>query len=131
MRPLILFFLSLCFLSAGLNHHAYGHVPATGMAKSAKQSVKAAAQAQLGERSQHSSLIKAAVASEDGNSIISDEDDDNIFARKYLLATCPLLLSYAIVLTFAGIHRKERLPSCSHLYCTSAPRYISQRSLRI
>ena len=94
--------------------------------------VKKADQVQIGERGDRHLSVKRAVLSEDAPSILSDEDDDNTAARKYLLpALCALILYYAIVANFPGIYCKERLPFCSHLSHTSAYKYILQRSLRI
>jgi hypothetical protein len=131
MRPIFLFLLSLCFLSAGLNNHAHGDVHASSVSDPLVQHVRKSGELGNGERSQQHIVLKAAGLTEDGTSILSDEDDDNTSARKYLSAHCALILYYAIVLSFPCIYRKERLPFCTHLSYTSAYKYILQRSLRI
>jgi hypothetical protein len=132
MKPIFLFFLSLCFLSAGLSNHAFGDVLASKVPYAQVQHTKNADQVGVENRSQHHNLIKGAGLSADETSLISDEDDDNTSARRYLVPVkYALILSYAIVLSFLSSCRKQPLPICSHLSYTGGYKYILQRALRI
>jgi hypothetical protein len=61
-----------------------------------------------------------------------DEQEDFIFARKYVLpATYFIILTSFSVLSECFSTVKNRLPFCTHFSYTSANKYILQRVLRI
>ncbi len=132
MRPIFLIFLFLTLLSAGLSIHAAGNIVTNGTSGSQVKIVKKVDQVPYTEHGHRHIAIKRAGLTEVTTSFLSDEDDDNMSARKYLLpALCALILYYAIVFCLHRIYSRERLPFCNHLCQTGAYKNIFQRSLRL
>jgi hypothetical protein len=123
MKTVYLFFLSLFFLLAGAQIHAYGHVHANTTAPKSLRQL---------DRTQLHALNIGAGTSDTDAFFVGDEDDDNVSGPKSILA-----LKYAVTLSFSFFFYclysavKNRLPLCSHFSYLSAYKYILQRSLRI
>ena len=77
-------------------------------------------------------IVKNTSVSEKTESFISDEDEDNLFGRKYVLpALAYFILTYTFLLSCIYNCVKAILPVCAHLFYTSSYKYITLRTLRI
>jgi hypothetical protein len=77
-------------------------------------------------------IVKNTSVCEITESFISDEDEDNLFGRKYVLpALAYFILIYTFLLSYIYSCVKASLPTCAHLFYASSYKYLTLRTLRI
>ena len=123
MKPVIIFFFSLCFILTG--GYKYSHTEV--------QEIRKTAQAKFGNPDHDSSILKKHHLSEKREDFLGDEDDEDLtFSRKYFSQVKYFItLAYASVLVCLYHYFKNRLPFCRHLSYTASYKYLLQRVLRI
>ncbi|RYE29148.1 MAG: hypothetical protein EOP42_15050 [Sphingobacteriaceae bacterium] len=85
-------------------------------------------------QNQEHTLIKSAAAGEDEDFFVEDdnEDENTVFARKYVLQTSYfLIVSFTFILYFFYSRFKYRLPFCVHLSQIYSHKYLTYRALII
>ena len=134
MRVVIIFFLTLCFSFSRASDHVDTDIYLNSINSSTAQNVETSQQINSTNTSQgftiskNSDLRKSKV----NFLIVESEEEDHVFATKYILLTNYLsALSFAFNSNYSYSYLKASLPFYTQLSNKSSYKYITQRSLRI
>ncbi|RVU00125.1 hypothetical protein EOD41_14290 [Mucilaginibacter limnophilus] len=134
MRAGVIFILSLCFLLLRGYNYTYARVHHDKLSYSPAPDVTRTQKVTPVDISKATTVKKSSKLNTDKDFIFNIEDDDDnfVFARKYvLLANWVSILSCIFLLSIRPEHLKERLPFGRYLSGNSSPKYIVQRVIRL
>jgi len=133
MRALYIIVIALCFLALRGHNYTFAKTHQNHLAYSPARVSDTFADAEADTKNQHQLTITGLESNKASHFVIDvDDDDDYVFARKYVLqAKYYALLTYALVFSFLFLYVKIPLPAPGHLSRISACLYLKQGVLRI